>query len=500
MLEAIRRRWNEQPLGLIIFLALFFRLLAVIFAKGYGMHDDHFLVIEPAQSWADDFDYNDWFVRTPPHSLFYTGLHYFLFEGLQAAGLSDPQWKMYIVRFLHALLSVVTIVAAYRIADHFSGKQSARLAGLLLALYWFMPWLSVRNLVEVVCIPFLLLAAWLLIRPIPKRYAMSFVLAGILSGMAFSVRYQSVLFTGGLGLVLLWQKKWKESFLIAGGWLGTVALLEGWVDYLIWDRPFAAFSTYMEYNIAYADKYFTQAWYTYLLFLGGVLIPPVSIFLFIGFFRTWKKYTLLFLPAFLFLLFHSLFPNKQERFILPVVPFIILLGVIGWNEWVAGSSFWKSRGRLLSACWAFFWLLNAAPLLVVSLSYSKKSFVEAMVYLSEKEDYRRFIIEESNKEAFTMPPFFYLGKWYTDGYIQGITRRVPLDSACAAMERDPGLRPNYVLFFDKEDLEKRISDFRKRFPRISYQTTIEPGFVDKLMHRLNPINRNLAVTIYKIED
>jgi hypothetical protein len=44
----------------ILFFALIFRLIAAIFSEGYGMHDDHFLIVEAASSWADGFDYNHW--------------------------------------------------------------------------------------------------------------------------------------------------------------------------------------------------------------------------------------------------------------------------------------------------------------------------------------------------------------------------------------------------------------------------------------------------------
>ncbi|MCB0484019.1 MAG: hypothetical protein KDC37_05600, partial [Flavobacteriales bacterium] len=50
----------KYPLPTVLLLALVPRLVAAIFSKGYGMHDDHFLVIEAAQSWLDGFDYNRW--------------------------------------------------------------------------------------------------------------------------------------------------------------------------------------------------------------------------------------------------------------------------------------------------------------------------------------------------------------------------------------------------------------------------------------------------------
>ena len=80
--------WERKPLSLILWLAVFLRLISVIFAKGWGMHDDHFLVIEASQSWVDGVDYNYWLpgnaANNPPqgHSWFYVGIHYFIFHFL----------------------------------------------------------------------------------------------------------------------------------------------------------------------------------------------------------------------------------------------------------------------------------------------------------------------------------------------------------------------------------------------------------------------------------
>ena len=57
MTAFIKRTWNERPMLLIMALAIVFRLLAVVFARGYGMIDDHFLAVEAAQSWVDGFLY-----------------------------------------------------------------------------------------------------------------------------------------------------------------------------------------------------------------------------------------------------------------------------------------------------------------------------------------------------------------------------------------------------------------------------------------------------------
>lgn len=60
MMTAIKDYFSKHPLRSAIFLGLFVRLMAVIFSKGFGFFDDHFLVIEASQSWVDGTDYNNW--------------------------------------------------------------------------------------------------------------------------------------------------------------------------------------------------------------------------------------------------------------------------------------------------------------------------------------------------------------------------------------------------------------------------------------------------------
>jgi hypothetical protein len=174
--------------------------------------------------------------------------------------------------------------------------------------------------------------------------------------------------------------------------------------------------------------------------------------------------------------------------------------MIGWNDFINTSSFWNNRKKLLRACWIFFWSLNLIPLLVVSVSYSKRSRVEAMVYLATKPDFKRLVVEESFRDDFTMPPFFYLGKWYRDGYVDGVTSVYTIDSLCTRIHNHPSVTPNYVIFFDEENLDNRVKGFKTCFPNIKYETTIEPGFIDKFIYWLNPVNRNYRAYIYKIEN
>jgi hypothetical protein len=498
--QVIRKIWEEKPLALILFAGIFFRLLAVIFSKGFGMHDDHFLVVEPSASAVDGFTHWKDFGSDTPYSIFYPGLHYFFFMYLKWRGLTDPQTKMYIMRTVNATWSLITIIYGYKIAELVGGKKVGRQAGLILSILWFFPMLSVRDLVEMACIPPIMVATYLLIHPEKNQKLKNYAWAGILCGLTFNMRFQALIFVGILGLILLLQKKWKGFFVYSLLLLIMIVSIQGIVDTVIWGKPFTEFREYIAYNIHNANTYTHGPWYQYLLLIGGVLIPPVGLFILFGYFKSWKKYPLLFWPAFGFLLFHSIFPNKQERFILPIVPFIIILGLIGWNEFSETSKFWQKRKKLMNACWAFFWILNIIALPVISTMYSKRSRVESMTWLSKQKDLHGILVEESTNYSYTQLPVFYLNRWNI--LIRGITKTDPAIKVYKSYSdvKDTVRRPNYIIFFGAEQMEQRLDSFKKIFPLTEFRCEVEPGFMDNLLYWLNPVNKNQSAFIYKFSE
>ncbi len=501
MISRIRLLWREQPLILIMGLAILFRFLAAIFAKGWGMFDDHFIVIESAGSWTAGHDYNDWLPGSPRnhgptgHNMFYPGLHFYLFTFLNWIGLSDPQGKMFIVRFIHGAFSLITVYLGYRIVESLDGKKSASLAGLLLAVLWFMPWMSVRNLVEMTCIPFLMAGYWLIIRKeSTQKVFFSWFIAGILFGLAVNLRPQTALFPFGIGLIYLFQRKWKELLAMSTGAILMVTAIQGGIDFFFWGTPFVELLTYFKVNIADRDAYISLPWYNYFLTIVGLLIPPVSLFLFYGFFRKWKQHFIVFFPCLLYFVVHSSFPNKQERFILPMIPFFILLGSIGWTGFVAYSKFWLRNQRLSAYSWGFFWVLNTILLVVFTFTYSKKARVEAMSYLSRYENIQAIAVldEENNPE---MMPKFYLNQWPASYNEREGASDVEAILKISTNPANPS--PGFILFTGDKNIQPMVVHARQYLPWLVYETTIEPGMMDRFIHWLNPINKNRSVFIYR---
>lgn len=368
---------------------------------------------------------------------------------------------------------------------------------MILSILWLFPMLDVRNLVEMVCIPPLMIITWLLVDPERRNKVGAYALIGLWCGIAFNMRFQSCFFIAGVGIILLLRQNWKGfiAFAIAG--VATVFAVQGIVDICVWKRPFAELGGYIQYNILHATDYINGPWYKFIIVVAGILVPPISLFILFGYLRIWKKYPELFWPSFLFFAFHSWFPNKQERFILPIVPIMIVAGCIGWAEYIAQSGYWQKHTKLLKGCWTFFWVLNLIALPVISVTYTKRTYVESMCYLSTKPDLKNYLVEMSNEESSSLYPIFYLKKW--DVHPIYITKTATLAKEYYKNKKNnpPSIYPNYAIFYGTKNMDKRVAAFKKMYPDAQYLTTIYPSFIDRLMTFLNPINKNETDEIYK---
>ena len=495
-MKSIRYYLENETLKSILFVALVLRLIAVVFAKGFGMHDDHFLIIEVAQSWVAGFDYNHWLPWTEGsaglpqgHSLFYVGIHYLLFSFFKLIGFSNPDYQMYAVRLIHALYSLLVVSLSYKITLKLSNKKNASLVGWLMAIAWFMPWLSVRNLVEMVSIPPLLYSIWVIIRD-DKSTAKKFLLAGFIGTIAFSIRFQGILFVGGIGLVLLIQKQWREAFFYGIGGLFSIIVFQGGIDLFVWGKPFAEFTEYVNYNLNNSGEYPNGPWYNYLLLLIGFFVVPYGLMLFAGFLNIKRKWLIVFVPTLIFIAFHSYFPNKQERFIFPVLPMYIMLGVVGWQAFLDGklnSKFWNMFTRVSLV---IFLLVNFTILPIITTGYSKRARVESMLYLRGKADTDIMIVDATSKAQFKVLPLYYLGNWKS-------RMRVFDDKEDYEKKKNVAAQ-KYVLFFGQTDLNARVQEMEVITGPLQQDFIALPSFVDRLLQAMNPVNANDTIFIYSV--
>jgi len=511
MKKKIVSYWETKPLKSILILAIFIRIIAAIFSPGYAMHDDHFLIIESSSSWAADSDYNNWLpnsqrasgIENPVpkgHSLLYPGLHYLFFECTEFLDLNNPKIQMFLVRLMHAFISLLVVLVSFKITEKLSSTKTARLVGVCIALGWAFPFYGVRNLVEMVCIPVFLYGIWQVVKTDLKDEWKSFILAGLLFGAAFSIRLQLAVFYLLFGLCMLILKKWKGSIgLIIGFSIGAF-LTQGLIDYIIWGVPFAELIEYITYNSGDAMYDYGGAWqwYKYLIVLSFFSFPVLGVFWVFGATQHFKKLFWLTIPLLGFIIFHTMYPNQQERFIFPVLPIFMIVGVIGWESFRLKSKFWTKKTKLWKGITKVAWSINLIILIAAATYATKQAKVNAAYFFYEQgfTEGMKILHEDSfgddswyNGDA-TLFPTFYAGNWKLySSYLNNKTEREEWEKGTKDCE--------YVLLHGVKNMDKRMNYFQKTFPNMEVVTTMESSGVDKILHWLNPKNRNAQVVIIK---
>src|SRR5439155_983113 len=122
--------------------------------------------------------------------------------------------------------------------------------------------------------------------------------------------------------------------------------------------------------------------------LGVALIvrfPLISFLFLTAAARGGKDLALLGVPTLVFLVAHSAIANRQERFLLPVLPVIILLAALGFGPvaaWLAARSWSRVYGWL----WKYYWAVNTVLLVGTLFVYGKKDRVAPLVFVQARHD------------------------------------------------------------------------------------------------------------------
>jgi hypothetical protein len=134
-----------------------------------------------------------------------------------------------------------------------------------------------------------------------------------------------------------------------------------------------------------------------------------------------------------------------------------------------------------------------------------------MLYLyNDKQNIEAVVLDNNHRNEPVFIPLFYLGKWvdiyqvnknlvlrdtlkfYPETRYQKAVRNISTLDSIAGTKH-----PQYVIFYYNTNLEERVAAYKKFYPDLTYETTIEPSNLDKLMHWLNPNNLNQMVIIYR---
>ena len=498
----------------ILFLGFFFRIVATIFSEGYAFTDDHFEVVEIAQLILEN-GVSSTFSAVPKgeayiFNLIYIEIHTLIFGLCETLGLYNPEGKMMVARLVHALFSMLTIYVGYRLTERLSNRPNdAKIVGLLLAILWVFPFLSVRDLREFACIPPMMLGCYYACQIPPLKGATDASVGGCTKQIlwaawwftvAFVFRYQVIFVPFVIGLWWLFSKQNWQKAIIFGIAFGVFFMLtQGLFDYFTWGNPFASLKTYATYNANSANiaLYPAGPWHRYIGTVAGLFLGFPVLLLLAGYFKTATQSgnrKMLFYASLLFFIFHSYYANKQERFILPFLPIFIILGIIGFRDIYEQYSTKKWLRSFTKFAVIWFVILNTILLFILSVTYTKRSRVESMNYLRKKGDLQNLVVQ--NYESFQPEAPFYLQKRYNYYMIDTPEKMKNLPNDLKSGMR---VKPNYVILIGNTDLAKRLSEMKQVFPTLQHEVDINPSFVDNIAYLMNPShNHNETFYIFKI--
>lgn len=494
----VRRFIAEHPLATLLLVAGLLRLLAVIFSAGYMASDDHFLVVRPAWDWINGIP--TWFQDTVPikRGILYPYLIFALLWTLEHLGIHDPGVQMFINRFLHAAWSMSLIPLVYFFLRRFADRRAAFAGGMIAAAHFVMPFMAVRNLVEVVSQPLVLGGLFLLEESAyedpdgrnPKRT----FFGGLLLGAAFMMRIQTALFGIGAVAVLLMKKRWRDAaWTTLGGFV--ILLIEGLIDYASFGRFLSSvlYSLYGQSQIVHG--YVTGPWWTYIGTLLGVLIPPFSLFAIYWIFRANKRIPITFWATLLFLVIHSIIPQKQERFILPAFGALIVLAMTGWS-----MVKWRDK-RWLKVLWVLFWVFNILLLPIGTFDYSQKARVEPLKRLGRLPDTGGIVVVTVEHPQWL--PYYYARMKGDDFYY--VMKPADLDSLGKIVREVHDQRgtppPTHVLILSHKGPAEYLPSLERQLGPLQEEWHTGPSLADWLLHLMNPkFNHSKESWVYRLED
>jgi hypothetical protein len=532
----------------VLLAAAVVRLIAAIFSEGYIMSDDHFLAVEPVSSWVHGENYHNWYPNaynetdhSQPFSYAYYFLNFVILKFCAIIGIANPFIQAFVLRLAHAALSLWGVYLFVKLAERLISSITWRMYAI-----WFWVFggvvtvFSVHQLVETACIPFVLLAYLYVLKYFEKDRVGAIIVAALAFSVSVGMRYQLVFFPLTLGMYLLWKRNWSGAVLF--GIFFTLGFALTQIDNLLfWHKPiYQHLLDYQAYNATHFADYPSNV-FSYLALVTYYIFPVITIIFLLSLRRrpshevpssagpshlmpssTGPSHLVpsstglshevqIFIGVAIFIVFHLVFPNRQERFLLPAVPFVLLLMMRSISKRYSCSApshevpssarpsstgpshlVPSSTGPSHIVHQAIRWSIYLSAIYTVSYSFyiPKSKYIEASHALYERSDFQNAIIDNWKGEESVWLPMHYVGKFVhpfsmtnkksLDQLNQQITHQPFYDS-----KRLPAPVPNYLIIWGNEESYPRAKAYE------------EAGFQ---LQRLSPANSEseLGFALYSL--
>ncbi len=234
---------KNHPLAFVILLALALRIPAVIYSKGFMASDDHYETVAISYKWLqsglwDNHGHLSWdgrpgiqTARFPLYNLFLYGI----MKTYKAVGITSLDTMMYGIRAIHALLSLLSVWGAFKLAEIATrSKKWGMFAGLAVAAQFALPYLGVRNLIEMVSGHIWLLSLVCLYSfQYGEKKNSYLVVGGLLTGLAWMIRFEIATAAVIVPFVIWYLEKSIKPAIWYSAGVAIMLLLSGVMDRML---------------------------------------------------------------------------------------------------------------------------------------------------------------------------------------------------------------------------------------------------------------------------
>ncbi len=350
------RQINRFLLAIVILIAIGIRVWGINYDLPYIYHPDEPLYVNISQQIFKTGDLNPHFFNYP--SLFFyinsvAYIPYYLigkFAGIFSSradvlspvslimGVTKAQLPSAILlgRLITTIFGIGTVIITYLVGKRIANKEYVGiLAALLVAVEPTVVSLS-RFITPDIFVTFFAMAAFLAILLVYKSgNTQSYIMAGILIGLTASCKYNGVLII----LPLFVAHFLRQGKLVLKGWGIYLALIACCLAFIV-TTPYALldFSKFIS-DLRYEGLHYlsghagmegnTFLWYVNLLWQDGGIVYILAILgIIYGFFTKRKEIILLSTFPIAYFIFISRFIVRNDRTILPLIPFLLLLAAL----------------------------------------------------------------------------------------------------------------------------------------------------------------------------
>lgn len=496
---------EKHPFASVMMLAIVLRLVAVLFARGYMATDDQFETVDIAYRWLQigiwDADGN---MNWGPYSSgvisrfpLYNMLLYLNMKIMYWMGFEALDEIMYGVRLSHALFSLIGVAAVYRLVEvATNSKKWALIAGIATAAHFGLPYLSVRNLVEMFGGTMWAAALYYFYKHRFDGQLKWLIVAGVCSGLAWMFRFQIITAFWIVPFILWYEYKNLKPALYFSVSLIGMLILAGLIDWISMGTFMGTTINYVVQNVS-VGAYYSSSPLLYTGVLLGFFIPPLSLILFYlaARKRFWQDHLLLAASTLSFFLVHTILANRQERFMIPIIPALVIILVLALRQHSQQNGFffrWKTTRKGLIA---FTIGLNCILLAPFTINYGQRELVEPLVRIEKMSDRQPLILfftpDKSrifplNYSGWEMADRCYCFNW-TDFQQQ------------FAYDCTPPIIDYYLLYPMKSDrLQMYVDSLESRVGPLEQAFHIGPSVVDVILQAVNPGHRRAQqVWVYR---